>query len=138
MDFEIITFEYSDLYDGKYRVSAEEVVQAFMKQYVEHLSPEYYPEDEICFDRGRLWLSYVDKTGGDKPKHVMLIGQITDELVAEIQAAVSKLYLKNCGARCARATPPAPPRCSCCWDCGKELPKDLSSNWALCLTCREL
>jgi len=120
MDFEIITFEYSDLYDGKYRVSAEEVVQAFMKQYVEHLSPEYYPEDEICFDRGRLWLSYADKTGGDKPKHVMLIGNITEELVAEITAAVSKLYLKNCG------------------DCGKELPKDLSSKWALCLTCREL
>lgn len=119
-DFEIVTFEYSDLYDGDDRVSAEEVVKAFVKQYVEHLSPEYYPEHEICFDRGRLWLSYQDKTGGDKPKHVMLIGQITDELVAEIKTAVSKLYVKNCG------------------DCGKELPKELSRKWALCLTCREL
>ena len=116
-DFEIITFEYSDLYDGEDRVSAEEVVQAFVKQYVEHLSPEYYPEDEVWFTRGRLWLSYKDKTGGDKPMHVMLIGPITDELVAEIKAAVSKLYVKNCE------------------NCGKEILKARGRKWDMCHTC---
>lgn len=120
MSFEIATFEYSDLYDGINTVEPENVVNEFMKQYTRYLSPEYYPEEEVWFSKGRLWLAYADKTGGDKPMMVMLMGPITHELIAQIKEAVRLLYVKTCG------------------DCGKEIPKEYSRKWALCEPCRNL
>lgn len=119
-DFEIAVFEYSDLYDGAATVPADKVVDEFIEQYKSYLSPEYYPEDEVWFCQGRLWLSYRDKTGGDKPMTVMLIGPITEELVSEIKAAVSRLYVKSCP------------------DCGKDMPNVKSTKWEVCAVCREL
>ena len=84
-DFEIATFEYSDLYDSSNRVPKDQVVNQFIKQYIRYLSPEYYAEDDICFSKGRLWFSCSDKTGGDKPMTIMLIGPITDDLIKEIK-----------------------------------------------------
>ena len=118
MDYEIAVFEYSDLYDGAPTVPSTEVVQEFMKQFKRYLSPEYYPEDEVWCSRSRLWLSYRDKTGGDKPMTVMLIGLITDELVTEIKTAVALLYVKRCA------------------DCGKDMPKKW--KWPVCEVCKEL
>jgi hypothetical protein len=46
---------------------------------------------------------------------VMLIGSITDELVANLKWAVAKVYVKTCG------------------ECGEEI-KD--KTWALCAMCR--
>ena len=119
-DFEIATFEYNDLYDGAERVAPDQVVKTFMQQYQRYLNPEYYPEDDVWFCRGRTWLSYRDTTGGDKPMTVMLIGPITDELVAEIKTAVALLYVKMCR------------------DCGKEMTKVESKKWTVCGVCREL
>ena len=119
-DFEIAVFEYSDLYDGAVTVPADQVVAEFMKQYKQYLSPKYYPQDEVWFMRSRTWLSYRDKTGGDKPMTVMLIGPITDELVSEIKTAVAKLYIKACP------------------DCGKDMPNTKSTKWEVCAVCREL
>ena len=119
-DYEIAVFEYSDLYDGAATVPADKVVQSFIEQYKRYLNPEYYPEDEVWFGQGRLWLSYRDKTGGDKPMTVMLLGCITDELVAEIKAAVAQLYIKACP------------------DCGKDMPNVKSTKWEVCRVCREL
>ena len=120
MSFEICTFEYSDLYDGIDTVEPENVVKEFMKQYTRYLSPEYYPEEEVWFSRGRTWLAYSDKTGGDKPMKVMLMGPITDELIAQIKETVSKIYIKKC------------------FDCGKEMPKEDSRVWDVCKVCRNL
>ena len=68
MDYEIAVFEYSDLYDGAAIVPADKVVEKFMDQFKHYLNPEYYPEDEVWFMRSRLFLSYRDKTGGDKER----------------------------------------------------------------------
>jgi len=119
-DFEIATFENSDLYDGVARVPADEVVKVFLQQYKKYLNPEYYAEDDVWSTRGRLFFSCSDTTGGDKPMKIMLIGPITDELVAEIESAVSKLYIKSCE------------------DCGKEMSKVEAKKWDVCLICREL
>jgi len=119
-DFEIAVFEYSDPYDRVSTVPADKVVEKFMEQFRRYLNPEYYPEDEVWFMRSRLFLSYRDKTGGDKPMTVMLIGPITEELVAEIKAAVAKLYIKACP------------------DCGKDMPNVKSTKWEVCAVCREL
>ena len=119
MSFEICTFEYSDLYDGIDTVEPENVVKEFMKQYTRYLSPEYYPEEEVWFSRGRTWLAYSDKTGGDKPMMVMLIGPgtITDELIAQIKDSVAKLYIKFCA------------------DCFKVLSKERARKWTVCHEC---
>ena len=118
MDYEIAVFENSDLYDGAPTVPADKVVQEFIKQFKRYLSPEYYSEDEVWFGQGRLLFSYRDKTGGDKPMTVMLLGHITDELVAEIKTAVALLYVKRCA------------------DCGKDMP--IKWKWPVCEVCREL
>ena len=120
MSFEIATFEYSDLYDGMRTVEPENVVNEFMKQYKKYLSPEYYPEEEVWFSKGRLWLAYADKTGGDKPMMVMLMGPITDELITQIKEAVRVLYVKMCE------------------DCGKEMPKEWSRKSSVCKQCSDL
>jgi len=117
MSFEIATFEYSDLYDGMATVKPDEVITEFMKQYTRHLSPEYCPEDEVCYSQGRTWLAYSDRSGGDKPKMVMLMGPITHELIAQIEEAVRVLYVKTCK------------------DCGKEISKERSRKWAYCEPC---
>jgi len=119
MSFEIVTFEYSDAYDRINTVKPEDVVKEFIRQYKTYLSPEFYPEEEVWFSRGRLWISYTDKTGGDKPMMVMLIGPITDELIAQINDAVAKLYIKKC------------------YDCGKEMSKERSRVWAVCKSCAD-
>ena len=119
-NFEIATFENSDLYDGVTQVPADEVVKVFLQQYKKYLNPEYYAEDDVWFTLGRLFFSYRDTTGGDKPMTVMLIGPITDELVAEIKELVAKLYIKSCE------------------DCGKEMSKVEAKKWDVCLICREL
>jgi len=119
-EFEIAVFEYSDPYDGAASVSVDKVVDEFIEQYKSYLNPEYYPQDEVWFMRSRLFLSYRDKTGGDKPMTVMLIGPITDELVAEINTAVALLYVKKCP------------------DCGKDMPNTKSTKWEVCEVCREL
>lgn len=120
MSFEIVTFEYSDAYDRINTVKLEDVVEEFISQYKRYISPEFYPEEEVWFSRGRLWIAYTDKSGDDKPKMVMLIGPITDELIAKIKDAVAKLYIKFCG------------------DCGKEMSKQWSRKSSLCKACSEL
>jgi translation initiation factor 2 beta subunit (eIF-2beta)/eIF-5 len=119
-DFEIATFEFSDLYDGVSRVPADEVVDKFMQQYIRYLNPEYYAEEDIWFSRSRLWFSCRDKSGGDKPMTIMLIGPITDAIITEIKESVAKLHIKKCE------------------DCGKEMSKVESKKWDICLICREL
>ena len=117
-DFEIAVFEYNDLYDSNPRVKSTEVVKVLIENYKRYLSPEYYAEDDVWFMRSRLFLSYRDKTGGDKPMTIMLIGPITDELVAEIKTTVERLHIKKCA------------------DCGKELPK--KHKWPVCRDCINL
>jgi hypothetical protein len=115
MAFEIAIFEHSDLYDGDEDVSPDKVICEFIEYYKHHLWPGDVAEEDVMFQRGRTWVSYADKSGGDKPMTLMLIGSITDELVANLKEAVAKVYMRNC------------------WDCSKEF-KD--KKWALCVECR--
>jgi len=93
--FEIAIFEYSDPYSGEEMVSRQNVVKEFVKAYKKFLPPEYCEKDDIVSWRGRTWLSYVDKSGNDKPMTIMLIGNITKELEQEIERAVEDIYKPN-------------------------------------------
>ena len=90
--FEIVVFEYSDPYSGEEMVSRQNVVKEFVKAYKKFLPCE---KDDIVSWRGRTWLSYVDKSGNDKPMTIMLIGTITKELEQEIERAVEDIYKPN-------------------------------------------
>ena len=116
MSYEIAIFKYSDLYDGDEDVSPDKVICEFIEYYTRYFDPEFIDEGDVILQRGRMWLSYADKSGGDKPKTVMLMGSITDELVANLKWAVAKVYIKTCG------------------DCGKEMK---SKCRALCEECRD-
>ena len=116
MSFEIAIFEYSELYDCDRDVSPDKVICEFIEYYKQYFDPCYYEEENVRFQRGRTWLSYADNSGGDKPMTVMLMGSITEELVANLKWAVAKIYIKNCE------------------DCGKELK---NKKWAICEVCRE-
>jgi hypothetical protein len=118
MSYEIAIFEYSDLYDGDEDVSPDKVICEFMAYYKVHFNPRYYQEENVRFQRGRTWVSYADKSGGDKPMTIMLVGSITEELVANLKWAVAKLYIVNCE------------------DCGVVVPKDPRHNWLICRDCR--
>ena len=116
MFYEIAIFEHSDLYDGDEDVSPDKVICEFIEYYTRYFDPEFIDEGDVRLQRGRMWLSYADNSGGDKPMTLMLIGSITDELVANLKEAVAKVYVKTCE------------------DCGEEI-KD--KTWALCKTCRD-
>ena len=116
MSFEIAIFEYSELYDCDRDVSPDKVICEFIEYYKQYFDPCYYEEENVRFQRGRTWLSYADNSGGDKPMTVMLMGSITEEIVANLKEAVAKVYMKTCG------------------NCGKEF-KD--KKWALCEVCME-
>jgi hypothetical protein len=89
--FEIVAFEYQDAY-SRDDCQRHEVVEKFVEKYCEYFDPAYYTEPSIIFDRGKFYLSYRDDSGGDKPILLMLIGPITDILVAEIKAALRDMY----------------------------------------------
>jgi hypothetical protein len=119
MSYEIAIFEHSDLYDGDEDVSPDKIICEFIEHYTRYFNPRYYEEKNVRFQRGRMWLSYADNSGGDKPMTIMLVGSITEELVENLKWAVAKLYIVNCE------------------DCGVVIPKDPRHNWLICRDCRE-
>jgi hypothetical protein len=115
MSYEIAIFENSNLYDGDEDVSPDKVICEFIEHYKHYLWPGDVAEEDVMFQKGRTWLSYTDKSGGDKPMTVMLVGPITDNLVMDLEEAVAKVYMRTC------------------WECKEEF-KD--KKWALCEVCR--
>lgn len=91
--FEIATFENSDYYDGSRDIPENEVFEEYMMQYERYFPRHHYEQKDVWFQRGRSWISYRDKSGGDKPMTVFLIGNITDDLVIDLQRRVSSYYL---------------------------------------------
>ena len=118
MSYEIAVFEYSDLYDGDEDVSPDKVICELIVYYKRYFVSRNVDEGDVWLQRGRTWLSYADKAGGDKPMTLMLIGSITDELVANLKEEVKKLYIVKCE------------------DCGIVIPKDRHHNWLICRDCR--
>jgi hypothetical protein len=116
MSYEIAIFEYSDLYSGDADVSPDKVICEFIEYYMRYFDPRYYEKEYVMFQKGRTWLSYTDKSGGDKPITIMLIGSITDNLVMDLEEAVAKVYMRSCE------------------DCGKEVK---NKKWAICEVCME-
>ena len=94
--YELLVFECNSLYHSKTSESQENALTMFVELCREFVSPEYVAENETSFDSGSLYMSYADRSGGDKPMLVVLIGTITDEMRSKAQESLKKMYIRIC------------------------------------------
>jgi hypothetical protein len=94
MDFEIVCFENQDVYH-KYSVS-NDIIDTYIKQCVEYINPSDVNQDSTSISYGKMFFSYADRSGSDKPMLVMLIGSITSEMRIKIQDRLNTIYMKKC------------------------------------------
>jgi hypothetical protein len=115
VEYEVIVFEYQDIY-ATAMIPKENLVEEFTNMCVEYVSPEYIPQSETCLNYGKTFVSYSDRSGGDKPMIVLLTGVTVDsDLISPIKESLRKKYL------------------GVCEDCGVEV----EMKWALCIECRQ-
>ena len=94
--YEILAFEHNTIYDATSSETSENALDTFIEFCSEFVSPEYIPEDLTAFNSGRLYMTYADRSGNDKPMLVMLIGHITEEMISMACARLKKLYARIC------------------------------------------
>ena len=115
VEYEVIVFEYQDIYSTA-MIPKENLVEEFANMCVEYVSPEYIPQSETRLNYGKTFVSYSDRSGGDKPMIVLLTGVTVDsDLISAIKESLRKKYL------------------GVCEDCGVEVER----KWALCIKCRQ-
>ena len=113
--YEVIVYENQDIY-ATAMIPKENLVEAFTNMCVEYISPEYIPQSETRLNYGKTFVSYNDRSGGDKPMIVLLTGVTVDsDLISAIKESLRKKYL------------------GVCEDCGVEV----EMKWALCIKCRQ-
>ena len=89
--FEILALEYHDLYDGEI-TDSNNVLEEFVKFYKRYFINYEIPRESISFDSSIMFISYSDKSGGDKPIMLMLVGKLNETLINEIKTEIEKLY----------------------------------------------
>ena len=115
VQYEVIVFEDQDIYATS-MIPKENLVEAFTNMCVEYVNPEYIPQSHTSLNFGKTFVSYSDRSGGDKPMIVLLTGITVDSvLISAIKNAIRKKYL------------------GVCEDCGVEV----EMKWALCVECRQ-
>ena len=113
--YEVIVYENQDIY-ATAMIPKENLVEAFTNMCVEYINPEYIPQSEARLNYGKTFVSYSDRSGGDKPMIVLLTGITVDSvLISAIKNAIRKKYLRVCE------------------DCGVEV----EGKWALCIECMQ-
>ena len=92
--YEIIVFESQDIYDYETATNAN-VLKKYLEACRKYVSPEYLPESETRFSSSMQTVSYCDRSGGDKPCIVLLVGAMTDALKKAIQEGLQEFYRGN-------------------------------------------
>jgi len=93
-EYEIIVFENHEIYDLT-TASELTVVSTYLDYCKQYVNPEYVQENETNLYNTKMMISYIDKSGGDKPCNVLLIGDITPELIYEIRKGLAEFYEKE-------------------------------------------
>ena len=115
VQYEVIVFEDQSIY-ATAMIPKENLVEAFTNMCVEYVNPEYVPQTQTSLNFGKTFVSYSDRSGGDKPMIVLLTGITVDSvIISAIKNAIRKKYLRVCE------------------DCGVEV----EGKWALCVECRQ-
>jgi len=112
-EFEIIVFQNHDLYNSKIS-SKEMAVETFIRICKECVDPDYVKKDEADLLFFKMMVCYSDRSGGDKPCKVFLIGMITPDMISSIENSIDNFYIKKC----------------------EECDKEIDMEWCLCYDCR--
>ena len=112
--YEIVSFEYNDIYDSEYVIGKDEAIETFMKHCKKYVNPEYILKESTSFSTGYTYISYGDRSGGDKPMMVLMTGTFTGDMLTRIREALDDLYFNKC----------------------EECSEKISLEWALCEACR--
>jgi hypothetical protein len=93
MAFEVIVFENQSLYAGTENEikDEKEAIKRFL-DYCEEYSCYLFGSDEkedrtLTF--GKLYVSYADDSGVDKPLNILLLGKLTEESKEHIKSKLS-------------------------------------------------
>jgi hypothetical protein len=89
--FEILALEQHDLYDGEI-TDSNNVLEEFVKFYRRYFINYEIPRESISFNSSIMFISYSDKSEGDKPIMLMLVGKLNETLINEIKIEIEKLY----------------------------------------------
>ena len=95
MEYEILVFEHNSMYDTR-NANASNVLDVFLQACREYVNPKYVGQDSVHLDSSKMFVSYADRSGNDKPMLVILIGTITDEILVAIRDGLKKLYAHFC------------------------------------------
>jgi hypothetical protein len=94
-EYEILVYEHNSMYDSR-DANAANVLDVFLETCREYVNPEYVNQNYTEFHSSKRFVSYADRSGNDKPMLVILIGTITDEMLAGIRDGLKKLYVRVC------------------------------------------
>ncbi len=89
--FEILALEGHELYDGEI-TDSNNVLEEFVKFYKRYFISYEIPQESISFNSSIMFISYTDKSEGDKPIMLMLIGKLNESLIDEIKLEIEKFY----------------------------------------------
>lgn len=89
--FEILALEGHELYDGEI-TDSNNVLEEFVKFYKRYFISYEIPQESISFNSSIMFISYTDKSEGDKPIMLMLVGKLNETLINEIKTEIEKLH----------------------------------------------
>ena len=112
--YEIISFEYNDIYDSDYVFGKDEAIETFIKHCKRYVNPEYISKENVSLSTGYTYICYADRSGGDKPMMVLMTGTFTGDMLTRIREALDDLYFNKC----------------------EKCDEKISLEWTLCEACR--
>ena len=118
--FELVVYKHFSSYDGALVAGGKEAVAAFVAMCCKYVAPCEVPQEQAVFQARTLVMTYKDLSGNDKPKMVMLMGPLTEEMKAEAQAALAAMYTQECswyikgGGTCKTVVPLGSGVCKSC------------------------
>ena len=110
-EMEIVAFEDQSPYDSVYILNNP--IGKFIEMCNRYINPKYVLEENAEVFFGQTFVSYCDRSGGDKPMMVMIMG-ITSNMIPEIIKALKELYINKC--RCGKIIEKKMAVCNECCD----------------------
>ena len=93
--YQIIVFENHDIYHEE-MVYPENAVEQYINICEKYIPPEYVPQNNTRFDSESMFVKYNDRSGGDKPMMILMIGIFTREMINSIKQSLNNIYIKTC------------------------------------------
>ena len=110
-EMEIVAFEDQSPYENI--CVFDNPIGKFVDMCKKYVNPEYVLKENAETFFGHTFVSYYDRSGGDKSMVVILMG-ITQNMIPEIKKELKELYINKC--RCGKIIEKQIVECSECFD----------------------